>query len=214
MKISVQYLFCLQIMRYTVHSVRLKAKGFLMIEPITIQEEERWMNKSLRNVWLGVSIFAILVGLCMIVWPSASRDFLCYSVGAALVIAALVQAILQWQSTKESGSVSGYFSAILLLLFGLLLLLRKDAALSIWGFVWGALLVLDSLYKAGIALQLKKWGRSSWIRTIIVAIALLICGIIMLFAPAQATAAATVLIGIALVLNAAANIWAYIDSRA
>jgi uncharacterized membrane protein HdeD (DUF308 family) len=171
------------------------------------------MSKNLRNVWLGISIFVLLVGLALIIWPTGSQNVLCYIVGAVLMLAGIVQAFLHWKDGKNSNAISAYISAVLLFLIGLLLLLRKDAFLQMWSLIMGALLIIDSLYKLNIALHLKKAALKSWKRSLIVTAVLLVCGVLMIFAPSQSTKAITVLIGIALVLDAGANIWAYIDSN-
>ena len=171
------------------------------------------MNRSLRNVWLGISIFLLLIGLAMVIWPKSSQAALCYIIGGVLVLAGIVQAFLQWKGGKEDGAVGGYISAVLLFLAGLLVLLRKDAVLQMWSLIMGALLILDGLYKANIAFRLKKVANKAWKRSLIVTAALLICGVLMIFAPVVTTTAITVLIGIAVALDGAANIWAYIDSR-
>ncbi|MCL2672247.1 MAG: DUF308 domain-containing protein [Clostridiales bacterium] len=171
------------------------------------------MNKNARNVWLGISVFVFLMGLCMILWAETALGVLCYVTGGVLVAAAIVQALLQWKTAKDGGAGNGYISAMLLLLFGLLFLLRKDAAMQFWGFLLGALLIVDCLFKGGIAMQLKKAGKKAWVRTILVAAALLVCGVLMLFVPAEPTANHIVLIGIALCLDAIADVWAFVDCK-
>ena len=170
------------------------------------------MNKSVKNTWLGISIFGVLIGLTMILWPLTSQKIICYVSGIAAILFGILQFVLQWRIERKEAFSGRYILAALLIVVGILLLVRMDAVLALWGAALGILLLIDSLFKCRLAFFLKRTSSSHWKTTLIIAGAFALIGILMLFAPAEMGQVLIVLCGIGLVADCGTNIWLYLSS--
>jgi len=165
------------------------------------------MNKSVKNAWLGISLFGILVGLAMIIWPATSLKAICIIAGISAILLAVLQFFLQWRIDPKGFFSTRSLLAVLLLVFGLHILIRAELVLMLW---LGGLLLVDGVYKFRLSFAMKKDGMSGWKAAMIFAAVFALLGLLMLFVPATAGNVITVLIGIGLVINCAVNIWLHL----
>jgi len=171
------------------------------------------MSKIFRNSMILTAVLLLLLGLTLIIWPLASQRLICYLVGAVCLIYGISRIVKTWRASRDLGFESSYLSGILVCLIGLLFLIKADALIAIFGTLIGIALTADSLVKLQVALQMKKFSNPRWHIHTICAAVLLVLGLVLLFDPFAGTSAIAIVSGIALVIDAAMNIWSVIEMR-
>ena len=165
------------------------------------------------DFWV-ISILFILVGLCMVIWPQTSQLVICYILGAVLLLIGIVR-ITGYFVRKD---VSAPFRFDLSLgicnaLIGLVILLKPDALIAIYGILAGITLLLDAAIKIQMAFDLKRMGYALWYLALIFALVTGILGVILVFNPFTAADALAIFVGIALILDGGVNLWAYMKLK-
>ena len=95
------------------------------------------MSKSFRTSLIFISVALLLLGLALIIWPTASQRIICYVAGALCAIAGVSRVIAQWKLSRDLGFQLSYLMGVLLALLGLLLVLKADAMIAIFGALVG-----------------------------------------------------------------------------
>lgn len=164
------------------------------------------MHKEFKTAFLATTLLYLLVGLAMVLWPTASQRVIFYLAGALLTLYGLFRLIhsLSSKSVLQPERLPG----VLALPLGLLLLIRNDLMLGLLGILAGSVLIADALVKFQFAALLKRAGAAAWKACGIAALVLLAGGILLLFDPFLTIQALTFCTGVFLVLNAAADLYA------
>ena len=171
------------------------------------------MTKSFSTSFIISALIGFLLGLIMVIWPEASRLVICYGVGALLLLYGLVRIFAQWNATGFLSLGSGSLAGLLYLLLGLLLLLKTDVMLALFGTVLGLLIIADSIIKLQISYQLRGSHIGSFRRNGICALVMLVLGIVMLFNPFSGIKAMTIFIGVIFMLDGIVDFIIALDVR-
>lgn len=171
------------------------------------------MSKSFRTSLIFISVALLLLGLALIIWPTASQRIICYVAGALCAVAGVSRVIAQWKLSRDLGFQLSYLMGVLLALLGLLLVLKADAMIAIFGALVGLALTADSIVKLQMSFRMRTYALPHWKAHAISAGVLLVFGIVLLFDPFAGTTAMAVIMGVLLVLDAIANIWTVVELR-
>lgn len=171
------------------------------------------MTKSFSTTFLISAIVYFILGLAMVIWPEPSRLVICYTVGILLMLYGLIRVFMQWSSLGFLSLGGGYLVGLVCFLMGLLLLIKTDAMLAIFGTVLGLVIIADSVIKLQISYQLRGSHIGSFRRNGICALVMLILGVLMLFNPFSGIKAMTIYIGITLMLDGIIDFIISIDVR-
>ncbi|MDR0840153.1 MAG: DUF308 domain-containing protein [Christensenellaceae bacterium] len=167
------------------------------------------MRKSFSAYFFSLSVIYLLLGLAMVIWPNSAQKVICFGAGGLLTLYGLARMLISW-SDEGFGSLGGrYFSGLLCLLLGLLLLLRADVLHALLSTLLGLAIIADSIIKLQASAALRKNGRRGAARNSICALVTLALGISLLFVPL----AAVVYAGICLLIDGLLNLMAAIDVR-
>ena len=170
------------------------------------------MNASLRNTFVGGSILYLLLGLCMVIWPTASKLVICYILGAVLILFGIAQIILYF-SNREPGLPLhfGFIIGALCFVLCLVFVINPQSIIAIFGILIGAAITLDSIVKLQFALELRRISANGWVASLVASFITLILGILLFFNPFTAADAVTIFTGVCLIVDAIVNIWCVID---
>lgn len=171
------------------------------------------MSKSFRNSMILSSVVLLLLGLTLIIWPTASQRIICFVAGALCVVIGLSRIIAQWKLSRDFGFQISYLFGILVLLVGLLLIIKADAMIALFGTLVGLVLTVDSIVKLQMSFQMRALSLPRWSAHAISAAVLLVIGIVLLFDPFSGAKAMATCMGVALLIDAIANLWTVIDMR-
>lgn len=154
-----------------------------------------------------LSVFYVLLGLVLIIWPASSALTICYAVGALFILAGLFYSICYF-TKNHYNSMLGQSLAIglVLLVIGLFVILRAESILKAMPFMIGVLLVFDSATKVQAALDLRRTGYSRWSSALLIGAVTAVLGLILIWNPFSAVVVLNIFIGVCLILNAVANL--------
>ena len=173
------------------------------------------MAKSFHKTMMIGSIVYVIVGLLLIIWPDAARQIIIYAIGAAALLYGGYR-IVDFFVRKEhlDGSIQiGVALGIGCLLVGLFLIVKANVVLALLAAIIGVAIVVDSILRLQIALNLRYSGGSSWLILLITALVTLAFGILLLFNPFTAIKVATIIAGVSLVLDGGFTLWGLIQSE-
>lgn len=170
------------------------------------------MSKSTKTLMWVLAVAYLAVGLVLTVWPEQSRLILCYVVGAAALAYGLFRII--WYFARKGDPNALHFGVaigIASLVLGAFLLFRANAVVAVLAAAIGVAVIVGSILRLQIALDLKRVGVHNWAGVLVSALALLVMGGVLLFNPFTAVKAATIVAGVALMIDGALTIWSLIE---
>lgn len=171
------------------------------------------MTKSFSTTFMIAAAVYFIVGLALVIWPATARLVICYALGILLVLYGLGRTAAQWNSRGFLSLGNGYLLGLVCLLLGLLIIIRAEAVLSIFGTILGLLIMADSLIKLQISYQLRKSHAGSARRNAISALVTFLLGLLILLNPFKAIDAMTIFMGIGLILDGAISFIISLDVR-
>ncbi len=171
------------------------------------------MTKPIRKALILSAVVYLVVGLLLVIWPDVARSIIIYAIGAAAVIYGGYR-IIDFFSRKEnlSGVQIGVALGIACIMLGLFLLFRANIVVSLLATVIGVAVIVDSVLRLQIALNLRLIGDKGWIALIVTAFVTLVFGILLLFNPFTAVRVATIVGGASLLADGVFTLWGAIQS--
>lgn len=167
----------------------------------------RSLLKVAKTGYLVISALLILAGVGLAFFSDTFYPILGVLLGVLFLVFGIVKLAGffskdPYQLVFESDLVFG----ILYLIFGLLLLLRTERMLALFGLFFGLMLLADGLTRVRIALDARPFGIRAWWLILISAIATAILGLVLLFHPGEGTRVLTQLLGVTLIVDGIMNI--------
>lgn len=152
------------------------------------------MLKSIRNSLVITSLLYVILGFVMLMMPGLSLGFACLLIGGVVVFYGVVR-ILAYARGGVNADKFDLFVGILLVLLGLFLLVWTRFLVAIIPLVLGIYILIDSFTALKKSLDMKGLGFDRWWISCIVAVALAICGLVMVFNPFSTVEAMVMFIG-------------------
>lgn len=172
------------------------------------------MSKNRVLTSLIAAIVSVVVGILLVAWPDQSRAFICYVIGALLVAAGVVSILRYFnQSDTEPIMRYGFATGVVLWIVGILVIARAGKLIAFFGIIIGILLVIDSVLRIQLALDIRRMGGDNWFPILISAIVVLIIALLLVFNPFTLVNTATIIAGIAAILNGLLKIWGLIQAK-
>lgn len=171
------------------------------------------MSKTFRTSMILTSILLLLLGLVLIIWPTTSQRIICYALGVLCIIFGISRIVSQWKLSRDLGFQLSYLFGVLLTLVGVLLLIKAESMIAIFGALVGLVLTADSIVKLQMSFQMRALALPHWKAHAISAAVLLVLGIVMLFDPFAGAAAMSIVMGAVLIVDALANLWTIVELR-
>ena len=173
------------------------------------------MTKPFQKAMLITSIVYLIVGLVLIIWPDAARQIIIYANGAAALVYGGYR-IIDFFARKEhlSGTIQlGVALGIGCLLVGLFLIFKVDLIVTLLAAVIGVAVIIDSVLRLQIALNLRHVGGQYWLVLLITALVTLGFGILLLFNPFTAVKVATIIAGVLLLIDGGFTLWGLLQVK-
>ncbi len=173
------------------------------------------MTKPFQKAMLITSIVYLIVGLVLIIWPDAARQIIIYAIGAAALVYGGYR-IIDFFVRKEhlSGTIQiGVALGIGCLLIGLFLIFKVDLIVTLLAAVIGVAVIIDSVLRLQIALNLRHAGGQYWLVLLITALVTLGFGILLLFNPFTAVKVATIVGGVLLLIDGGFTLWGLLQVK-
>lgn len=166
------------------------------------------MTKPVQKALILSAAIYIVVGLILVIWPDQARQIIIYAIGATALLYGGYR-IVDFFSRKEnfSGIQIGVALGIACIMLGLFLLFKANVVVTLLATVIGVVIIVDSILRLQIALNLRLSGEKGWIALIVTAFVTLVFGILLLFNPFTAVRVATVIGGASLLADGVFTLW-------
>lgn len=106
------------------------------------------------------SVFALIIGLVLVIWPDLAADYLVITVGALFIIPGLLGIIGYFAGKKKEGNARSYpVASIGSALLGLLLLIMPGFFADVLMFLLGLILILGGAQQIFTLISARKWTR-------------------------------------------------------
>lgn len=174
------------------------------------------MTKTFQKAMLITSIVYIVIGLILVIWPDAARQIIIYAIGAAALLYGGFR-IVDFFVRKEhlSGTIQlGVALGIACMLLGLFLIFKVDLVVSLLAAVIGVAVIVDSVLRLQIALNLRHIGGRYWAVLLVTSLVTLGLGILLLFNPFTVIKVATIVGGVLLIIDGGFTLWSVLQSQA
>lgn len=171
------------------------------------------MTKSIQKALILSAVVYIVVGLLLVIWPDPARKIVIYAIGVAALLYGAYR-IIDFFSRKEnlSGVQIGVALGIACILLGLFLLFKANVVVALLATVIGVAVIVDSVLRLQIALNLRLSGGRGWIALLVTALVTMVFGILLLFNPFTAIRVATVIGGASLLADGVFTLWGALQS--
>ena len=162
----------------------------------------------IRWTYVVISAFFLVIGLIMILRPEQSLPLICRGLGVLAAIFGAVR-ILQYFLRAPQGIGQRYDLAggLFCLLVAALLLFRAAEVAAVLSVIVGIFILIDSVFKFQIALDARRSGAQSWALMMLLACVSLLLGVLLVFDTFQGQKLLSVIMGAALIYDAAANLF-------
>lgn len=133
---------------------------------------------------LAAAVLGILLGLFLLLFPGAKMIQIVYAIGIALIVAGIIS-IVRYFMTESYRRLNCYtFSAgALMVVLGVCALLRAEIVSSYLIICLGILLLASGVIKLQNALDLEALKDKAWAVVLMIAVAVMICGAVVLLNP-------------------------------
>lgn len=136
--------------------------------------------KKIKWESLFTALFAVVVGILFLVFPSSSSYILCYTAGAIFITLGVVYIIRYITGNYIFGSYMLLLS-ILLLIVGIFCLSRPNVIQAIITVIFGIFLIIDGVIKMQEGVEYSRVPVKGWWTVILFAIASIALGIVVMF---------------------------------
>ncbi len=164
--------------------------------------------KKLKSTFIGMSVIYLVLGIVMVISPVFVSNFICYFIGALLIIAGCF-GIFSYIQNGGSGFLvrATLLISILFAALGIYILINPETFVSIIPIIVGIMLMLESLDKIGTVFKAKNNGYEKWLQILIAPVIIFILGLILIIYPFSAVTVFIRVIGVFLIIDAISNIY-------
>ncbi len=169
------------------------------------------MKHTTKTTMSLISVLYILLGIPLIVWPTGAAKFICYILGAVCTVYGTVRIIMYF---KNSANTQGMFLAlsVILLFLGLALIFAAEQIIAVFGIFVGVVILINSIMRLQIALNMRKHHADSWQLVLIFALIMTVISIVFIINPFTVPSLAFRLSGIALCIDGGMNLYSAIKA--
>lgn len=133
---------------------------------------------------LLTALVAIAFGIILVLYPNATFVIVSRILGATLIIMSIIKIIdYVVQKGNEDFFNNGLILGLMGMLIGVVIIIKQDLLQSIINTIIGFYIIYASLRRFSFAIRLKSLQSKAWIPMLVLAIAILICGICIIFIP-------------------------------
>ncbi len=160
-----------------------------------------------------MSVVFCVVGILFMVWSDVSTVALGYALGGAMIVFGIIKMVgyfskdlfrLAFQYDLELG--------IVLTVLGIIVLAKPFDVMNFIFIAMGIAILTDSLFKAGIAYDAKRFGITVWWMILALAIVSGVIGVMLIIRPWESARMLTVLLGISLLSDGVLNLCVVIST--
>ena len=160
------------------------------------------MNYSLIRI-----LFALVIGLVLVLWPNTAASYIVITVGVAFLIPGVISLFGYFGRKKSEDGVSPRFpiEGVGSLLFGLWLIVMPEFFADVLMFLLGFILIMGGVQQIASLSMARRWTPVPGIFYLVPSL-ILIAGVIALFNPTGVRSTAFIIIGITSIVYAVSEL--------
>lgn len=156
------------------------------------------MNK--LNVAVLRSVFAVLLGVALILWPDYAVTYLVIAIGVLFIIPGVLSLLAYLTRNKEEKTTSVFpIEGAGSILFGLWLVIMPQFFVNILMYILGALLVFAGVQQIVVLLKARRWSIVGW-GFYVIPVLLFLTGILIITYPMGTATTTFVVFGVASII--------------
>lgn len=163
--------------------------------------------KEFRKSYILISALYMVLGVVLLIWPTTSVKFICYGLGAAMLVLGITYGVIYFTKDNLNGFLQmDLVIGIICLAFGIFILLNPAFLASVLPFAMGIILLLGAVVKLQSAFNMKRLNFRKWYLVLLCAILIVVLGIVLLCNPFGNERFMILYIGSCLVLDGVTNL--------
>lgn len=167
-------------------------------------------DRQFKFLFPAMSVFLLVLGLILIIWPVQAMNLSCYILGAGAICFGCVKIVAYFLQREFAGFYRySFVTGMLALLGGIFVLIKPEPIRNILTVVLGIILIVTSLIKMQNAFDLYRNRYKAWWSVLLASFIGASLGIVALFNPFATSIILTRFLGISFVLDAGLDIWTY-----
>lgn len=137
-----------------------------------------------KSGWMSIAeslVFAIL-GIILIWQKDAIMSMIAYILGVVFILLGIIK-VINYVQTKSKSDLYNYelVYGIMAVIIGIVIMVYSSTISKIFGIIIGMWIVYSSVVRASSALKLKQIKSNIWIYSLVIAVIMLICGLVVIF---------------------------------
>lgn len=137
-----------------------------------------------KSGWMSIAeslVFAIL-GIILIWQKDAIMSMIAYILGAVFILLGIIK-VVNYLQAKSKSDLYNYelVYGIMAVIIGIVIMVYSSTISKIFGIIIGIWIVYSSVVRASSALKLKQIKSNIWIYSLVIAVIMLICGLVVIF---------------------------------
>ncbi len=165
------------------------------------------MRKKNFNLSLITSIVFVILGLFLFIRPDATITTISYIMGGVLLILGIISIIRYFKSDYGINALDfDLVYGVLVIIAGFYLIFNPTMLASLFPFILGIWIIINSVTKFQYSLLLKKMGKSDWKYTLLISFLTFAWGVVLLINPLESVLVITQIIGIFIIIYAVLDI--------
>ncbi len=179
------------------------------------EKETEFMNsiykklKAIKMEIIIVSIALFVLGLLLVIFPTASQEIISKGIGVALCVWGVLRLINYFRiAGSEILGSYGLVQGVTLLAFGMFFVIKPEAIAVFLGTALAIIIIVDGILKLQYAVDFYHLESDKWWIELVGAVIMVVIGVVALFNPFSTSSALIVFIGIALMIE---GIWDFVS---
>lgn len=179
------------------------------------EKETEFMNsiykklKAIKMEIIIVSVALFVLGLLLVIFPTASQGIISKGIGVALCVWGVLRLINYFRiAGSEILGSYGLVQGVTLLAFGMFFVIKPEAIAVFLGTALAIIIIVDGILKLQYAVDFYHLESDKWWIELVGAVIMVVIGVVALFNPFSTSSALIVFIGIALMIE---GIWDFVS---
>lgn len=164
--------------------------------------------KGLKVNYVVSAVLCVLLGLVLFIWPGATMQIICMSLGIMLLSYGIIQILIYLLNRERTFALQGMmFLGIVLAVLGVWIVLMPEIFIMAVPVIVGILIAVHGLHNIVQAFALQKDGYEKWWLALLFASITLIFGGVLIYNPFEAVELVVRIVGISLIYDGLSDLW-------
>jgi uncharacterized membrane protein HdeD (DUF308 family) len=164
--------------------------------------------KKLRVSAAVGALLTVLMGILFVLYPYGVTSTIAVIAGLVVLCNGILDIVRYLVADHYVSYVRGnLFNGILKCVLGVFILTHSDTIIALFSYIFGIFIIMSGVGCLEGSMQLRKAEVSGWMVNFILAAAVTIAGIVVLFCPVTAASAAAWFVGIVLIVDGIAELF-------